>query len=110
MLIGFVLSELQTTTIMQLKLSFLRLTMPALNIKNIPAPLYQQLKAIAKLHRRSINSEVLFCLEKILTPTKITPVERLSRLEQLRSSIKDSSITAEQIAQAINSGRLISLF
>jgi plasmid stability protein len=81
------------------------LAMPALTIKNIPEALYQQLKNTAELHRRSINSEVIICLEKTLAASKITPAERLSRIEQLRSSIKTDSITPEDIDEAINSGR-----
>jgi plasmid stability protein len=80
-------------------------TMPALTIKNIPDSLYEQLKTAAELHRRSINSEVIVCLEKTLTPTKITPADRLNRIEQLRSSIKINSITPKDIEQAIDSGR-----
>ncbi|SJM90912.1 conserved hypothetical protein [Crenothrix polyspora] len=79
--------------------------MPALTIKNIPDVLYEQLKATAELHRRSINSEVIVCLEKMLTSTKMTPADRLSRIEQLRSSIKVNSISPEDIEQAINTGR-----
>lgn len=78
--------------------------LPALTIKNIPEPLYQQLKAVAELHRRSINSEVLICLEKILTPTKTSSAKRLNRIEQLRSTIKHAAFSAEEIEQAINSG------
>ena len=78
--------------------------MPALTIKNIPDALYQQLKTSAELHRRSINSEVIVCLEKTLAATRISPADRLSRIEQLRSSIKSNSITPEDIEQAINSG------
>lgn len=71
--------------------------------KNIPDSLYEQLKTAAELHRRSINSEVIVCLEKTLTPTKIAPADRLNRIEQLRSSIKINSITPEDIEQAIDS-------
>jgi hypothetical protein len=81
------------------------LTMPALTIKNIPESLYQQLKNAAELHRRSINSEVIVCLEKTLAASKITPADRLSRIEQLRSGIKTNNITPEDIELAINSGR-----
>jgi len=81
------------------------LAMPALTIKNIPESLYQQLKNAAELHRRSINSEVIVCLEKTLAATRITPADRLSRIEQLRSLIKTNSITPENIDEAINSGR-----
>ncbi len=79
--------------------------MPALTIKNIPESLYQQLKNAAELHRRSINSEVIVCLEKTLAASKITPADRLSRIEQLRSGIKTNAITPEDIELAINSGR-----
>ncbi|MGR8933342.1 MAG: FitA-like ribbon-helix-helix domain-containing protein [Gammaproteobacteria bacterium] len=79
--------------------------MPALTIKNIPDALYEQLKAAAELHRRSINSEVLICLERALSATKIDPAERLSRIELLRAGIKTNSITPDEIEQAINSGR-----
>jgi plasmid stability protein len=79
--------------------------MPALTIKNIPDSLYQQLKTAAELHRRSINSEVIVCLEKTLIPTKINFADRLNRIEQLRSTIKSSNITPEDIEQAINCGR-----
>lgn len=79
--------------------------MPALIIKNIPDSLYEQLKTAAELHRRSINSEAIICLEKTLASTKISPADRLSRIEQLRSHIKINSITPEDIEQTINSGR-----
>ncbi len=79
--------------------------MPALTIKNIPELLYQQLKNAAELHRRSINSEVIVCLEKTLAVSPITPAERLSRIEQLRASIKTNNITAEDIELAISSER-----
>lgn len=79
--------------------------MPALTIKNIPELLYQQLRTAAELHRRSINSEVIVCLEKTLAATKITPTDRLSRIEQLRAGIKTNNITAEDIELAINSER-----
>jgi len=79
--------------------------MPALTIKNIPESLYQQLKIAAELHRRSINSEVIVCLEKTLAACKISPADRLSRIEQLRSRIRTNNITPEDIELAINSGR-----
>jgi plasmid stability protein len=81
------------------------LSMPALTIKNIPESLYQQLKNAAELHRRSINSEVIVCLEKTLAATRITPADRLTRIEELRSSIKTNRIKPEDIELAINSGR-----
>lgn len=79
--------------------------MPALTIKNIPDSLYEQLKSAAELHRRSINSEVLVCLEKTLLAKKTNTNDRLQRIEQLRASIKPNIITAGDIDQAIENGR-----
>ena len=40
--------------------------MATLTIKNIPDEVYEQLKQRAARHRRSVNSEVIVCLEKVL--------------------------------------------
>jgi len=79
--------------------------MPALTIKNIPSDLYDELKIIAKQHHRSINSEVIVCLKRSLLPKRISPNERLSTIQAIRSQVKPNTITAEDIDQAINEGR-----
>ena len=79
--------------------------MPALTIKNIPDDLYTELKTSADLHRRSINSEVLVCLEHVLFANKSDPFERLKRIEKMRASIKPNSISAKEILDSIDSGR-----
>ncbi len=43
--------------------------MATLTIKNIPDELYRQLKKTAEQHRRSLNSEVIVCLERSLQRT-----------------------------------------
>jgi antitoxin FitA len=42
----------------------------SLTLNNIPDALYERLKEAADAHRRSLNSEVIFCLESILLPQK----------------------------------------
>ncbi len=79
--------------------------MPALTIKNIPDDLYNELKNVAVMHRRSINSEVIVCLEKTLMPRKMTSTEHLEQAEFLRSQIKSNRVTQKEIEQAIHSGR-----
>lgn len=79
--------------------------MPALTIKNIPDSLYEQLKTSAEMHRRSINSEVLICLEHTLLAKKNPPHDRLERIERLRNSIKANVISVDDIDQAIDAGR-----
>ena len=41
-----------------------------LTLKNIPDDVYTRLKLSAELHRRSLNSEAIVCLEAVLLPTK----------------------------------------
>ena len=52
--------------------------MATLTLKNIPDNLYNQLKEAAKLHHRSINSEILYCVERTINPHKINVNEHLA--------------------------------
>lgn len=58
-----------------------------LTLKNIPDDVYERLRVAAEMHRRSLNSEAIVCLETVLTPTKIPPGERLARARQLRAGL-----------------------
>ena len=79
--------------------------MPALTIKNIPYDLYQDLKYAAKRHHRSINSEVIVCLERSLQTVRIKPEDRLKDIHLLRSQIRSGIVAAEDINRAIDEGR-----
>ncbi|MBD3320673.1 MAG: Arc family DNA-binding protein [Chitinivibrionales bacterium] len=78
--------------------------MPSLTIKNIPSDLYNVLRQVAEIHRRSLNSEVIVCLEKALLHKKISPEQRLQNAKALRSTITQKVSSAE-ISKAINEGR-----
>ena len=56
-----------------------------LTLKNIPDDIYERLKAAAEIHRRSMNSEAIVCLETVLVPGKMKPNERLARARELRA-------------------------
>ena len=58
-----------------------------LTLKNIPDNLYDRLRAAAELHRRSLNSEAIMCLETVLAPTRLPPSERLARARELRAGL-----------------------
>jgi len=79
--------------------------MPALTIKNVPDDLYNELKHDAEQHHRSINSEVIVCLKNTLLPKRVTPSDRLSNIQSLRSQITPNIITTEDIDNAIDEGR-----
>lgn len=79
--------------------------MPALTIKNIPDELYQKLKDSAQAHHRSLNSELIYCLESVLTPRKVPVAERLQRARSLRQQVPAGKVTATDIEDAIDQGR-----
>ena len=59
-----------------------------LTLKNIPDEVYERLKLSAELHRRSLNSEAIVCLETVLLPARVAPAERLRRARELRESAR----------------------
>ena len=80
--------------------------MPAsLTLKNIPDSVYLRLKATAELHRRSMNSEAIVCLEAVLLPAHVGPAERLARARELRSALKPSKFLARDIDAFKREGR-----
>jgi plasmid stability protein len=79
--------------------------MATITLKNIPDDLYERLKAQARAHRRSVNSELITCLETVLRPKKISAEERLRRFRGVRPPIDGQAVSAEEIRQAIDEGR-----
>jgi len=79
--------------------------MTAITVKNIPDNLYESLKISATTHRRSINSELIVCLEKVLLPAKATPQDHISVARKLRSQAKNTLLTNKDINNAKNAGR-----
>ena len=73
--------------------------------KNIPDDLYAKLKESASTHHRSINSELINCLEKVLKPRKIEAAERLVRLRSIRVAVDSDAVSLEELQRAIGEGR-----
>ena len=80
--------------------------MPTLTLKNIPDDLYAQLKDSAKINRRSINSEIIICIEKTLRSNLINPETSLTKARKLREATSEYTITDEEFNQAKTAGRL----
>ena len=74
-----------------------------LTLKNIPDAVYERLKAAAALHRRSLNSEAIVCLETVLAPGKLAPGERLARV--LRAGLQSGGFGADAIDAMKRAGR-----
>ncbi len=84
----------------------LEMVMPTtLTLKNIPDAVYDRLKLSAELHRRSMNSEAIVCLETALLPAKVTTSERLARARDLRSALPKGQFKARDIDAMKREGR-----
>lgn len=79
--------------------------MAAITIKNIPDDLYAHLKQAANAHHRSVNSELIACLEKVLLPNKASPSERLNTARVLRSRVGVDLLSTGEIEDAKREGR-----
>ena len=79
--------------------------MPALTIKNIPDDLYECLKEAARVHRRSLNSEILYCVERVLIPHKTDVSERLAVARRIREKTVAYTLTDDILDAAKNEGR-----
>lgn len=79
--------------------------MASITLKNIPDDLYDLLRVQAAAHHRSINSEMIHCLETVLRPTTTGVEERLTRLRELRSRIQGKPFDTKEIDAAIDRGR-----
>ena len=59
--------------------------MATITVKNIPPQLYERLKARATENRRSINSEVIVCIERAVSGRRTDTADNvLSRARALR--------------------------
>jgi len=79
--------------------------MPSLTIKNIPEGLYRRLKQRAARNRRSMNNEVILCLEKELLAHRLDPKKFLAEVEARRESLNIPPLTDEFLHWAKNKGR-----
>jgi plasmid stability protein len=76
-----------------------------LTLKNIPDDVYERLKASAETHRRSLNSEAIVCLEAVLLPGRISPVERIARARALRAALPKTGFKPRDIDVMKREGR-----
>lgn len=79
--------------------------MPTLTIKSIPEPLYDRLKQSAADNHRSLNSEVISCLERSLQSQRVDPEAFLARLDTLQRRLRLSPLTDDLLERAKSEGR-----
>lgn len=80
--------------------------MITLTLKNVPASVYERLKAAAERHRRSLNNEAILCLEKaLLEQGKEDPSALVARARQIRAKRAGIHVTEADLKQAREEGR-----
>ena len=77
----------------------------SITLKNIPDHVYNSLRAAADAHHRSLNGEIIACLEQALLPTKSNVETYLTKARELRQSLPNYDFTSEEIGSAIKAGR-----
>ncbi len=79
--------------------------MPTLTIKGIPESLYGRLKQRAGVHRRSLNSEIIVCLEQATNLPTIDPETWLAEADHLRTQLGLPPLTESRLRRAKTAGR-----
>ncbi len=76
-----------------------------ITIKRLPDTLYRRLKGIATEHRRSLNSEVIECLERSVGSRRVDAHELLTSIDALRQRLALPPATDKSLRQSKSSGR-----
>ena len=76
-----------------------------LTIKRIPEVLYRRLKGRAAEHRRSLNSEVIECLEQSVGTRRVDADTLLANIDALRKRVALPPLTEQFLRQAKTNGR-----
>ena len=79
--------------------------MHSITIKNIPPELYEKLKTKARGNRRSINKEVIHCIDRSLHSHRINADEFIAQIESMHSKHTLPHITAKDLNDGIRKGR-----
>lgn len=79
--------------------------MPSITIKNIPPKLYERLKHHAEANRRSLNSEIIACIEQVVASRLIEPEAFLQKARMLREKNQDYLLTDDEFPQTKQAGR-----
>lgn len=75
-----------------------------ITIRDIPDEVYEKIKKQAELHHRSINSEIIVCLEKNVQSSRRNPDQIIARAKKLKQKA-NGSLSIDEIQKAIDQGR-----
>lgn len=75
-----------------------------ITVRNIPNNIHKKLKKRSELSRRSINSEIIACLEEVLLTNKTEVEKLLLKSKEIKNNI-NFEISIEELEKAKNYGR-----
>jgi len=78
---------------------------PSITVKNIPAEMYEKLKKSAEASHRSLNSEIIACIERAVQSQQVAPELLLAKARKFRSKTASHPITDDEFDQAKVAGR-----
>lgn len=79
--------------------------MATLTIKGMQDDLYTLLKQRARSHHRSINAEVIMCVERAVRSRRLDPDVFLGRMADIRNSMDYPGLSDELLDQYKSEGR-----
>ncbi|MGH8555538.1 MAG: FitA-like ribbon-helix-helix domain-containing protein [Gammaproteobacteria bacterium] len=79
--------------------------MKSLTLKNIPDLLYARIKKQAAEHHRSLNQEVITCLEQMTGSVPMDSMTILAEARALRRQSQGPLLTDERLMQLKTAGR-----
>ncbi len=79
--------------------------MPTVTLKKIPDELYEALKLRAKLHRRSLESEIITVLEHVIMPQPVDVDTILAEAQQIREKTQGYFLNDELLRRMKDEGR-----
>jgi antitoxin FitA len=77
----------------------------SITLKAIPDVVYERLKASATAHHRSLNSEVIACLEAQLLPRRISAQEHLTAIRATRGRLPADAFDHDDVDRLKRQGR-----
>jgi len=73
-----------------------------LTLHDLPDDLYDQLRRRAERHGRSLDDEIVACLQQMLQTNR---EDRLNRIRSFRTSLTMRPLTEHEVDAAIHEGR-----
>lgn len=79
--------------------------MTTITVKDIPEDIYSELKKIAAANHRSINREIIHCIERAIRTRRPSVEEILEEARRIREEIGPVPISEEILNEYKNEGR-----